>query len=742
VTPPVPMRLCLVSPEVVLGLDGARVRPLFAAYDATPPRPREPMALARALWGRPVPWRLADALDELARLGTPAGRDALVEAARSFPRAHDGWEDEAPVDLAARLLSNPIQEHAVLLRAHLRLARLPPERPTYELRGAGAWAGAQARELPAGAARSLAVALREVAGGPWSELWVQEEEGGLLHAVLLYAAPADAVCGVAGRRGPAPRVAQRALRADAFCLRIAEGRLLVTTARPQRLEAYAAAWGRALRGDARFFSLEPSITLRPLQARYADGIPAGALAPGVVRARVVACQLDTGEAERLEARGPRALAKLAPHLRAGGQLTRATIRFDVAGEQRPVEATLALPHRFDLGATGVAGAGSRAARIVRDAVAKLGLLSPGAMADDVTTLLPLVHPEWRWREIVGAEALAGMRAGGLLDHVAGEETRRPATERLRALGRSAVAFALFRPVAGGGAPPDPAAPKHVRDLVNAVNEATRVLRKVTGYYVVPDDWAFPATTLDLEEMQMLRLDLAAVARKGRRELGLERGERPRLPKGVLWIGEMRVDSGAVKWFYVVRAAVDDRDRAALGKAIARATGFGRAVVLVPEGRRLGRDFVEVELGVREQLGAASWRGKMAEAVAELGIEEEVPPERLVGDGVRVVVDTKRERVVLDGVPLLKMGESGYRLVKALAAKGPGAVVSRRETDAAISGARMTEGATRNTVWKMKGWIRESFELAGRRVPEDVEREGLVRAVGKRGWTLEARAVVR
>ena len=68
----------------------------------------------------------------LTRFATPAGRDALVEAARDTRRDHAGWDDEEPADLAARVLADAITQHPVLARAHLRLLRVPVERPTYE----------------------------------------------------------------------------------------------------------------------------------------------------------------------------------------------------------------------------------------------------------------------------------------------------------------------------------------------------------------------------------------------------------------------------------------------------------------------------------------------------------------------------------------------------------------------------------------------------------------------------------
>jgi hypothetical protein len=729
VTPPLPpARLSLLSPEVAVAVDPARLRALIESRHAPELArlvKRDRLAAARALWGRKVPLLLADAFSAFARLATPAGRDALVEAARDVGRDHTGWEDESPADLAARLLADTAEMLAVLQRAHLRLLRLPIERPTYELRACAP------RRVPEGRTDALAAALREVARA--AEAWVHEDEDadtGDLHAVVLHGTPA-------------------ALRADAFRFRASEGRLAVTAARPQLLDAYAAAWARALYDDARFFLDAPSVTLKPLQELGSAGLLAateqGKLLPEVPRVRVVACQLEAGDGHRVEAHGPDALARIAPHLRDGGHLARATVRVDVAGEGEPIDCVLYPPHRIDVGWGGVARSTARGPRIARDVLARLGLLSPGTIADDITTLRPLVQPEWRWRELAGDQGWAAMSLANLLEDVAAPKTRRVSNPAYRRLGRSAVAFPLFRPVTplpGGGAAIDPDAPPLEKKLARALHEATDVIQKWTKYYLVPDDWSLPAITVPQHDMVMQRLSLGALLRKARAEMGLERGEGPRLPKGVLWVGEMRVEGGVVRFFYVVRAATDDKDRASIGRAVARAAAFARAVVLVPKGRKLGRDFVELELTVREQLGAESWRGKVAEAVRALGIADRVAPELVAPADARLVVDTRRERVLLDGVPLVKLGENGYRLLRLLAEKSSAAgMVPTRETDKAISRARQTPGATRHTVWKLRAWIESSFAEARREVPEDVSEEGLVRAVGRKGWALSLRAAL-
>jgi hypothetical protein len=74
-------------------------------------------------------------------------------------------------------------------------------------------------------------------------------------------------------------------------------------------------------------------------------------------------------------------------------------------------------------------------------------------------------------------------------------------------------------------------------------------------------------------------------------------------------------------------------------------------------------------------------------------------------------------------------------------RGDYEAVPTRVTDEAISSARESDGTTRHTAWRMRGWIDSSFAQAGKELAEDVKRSGLVRAVRKKGWMLTVRGSV-
>ena len=674
------MRRCFFPPDSALSLDLQRLRGLFDALGV-----REE-SQARVLFDSLLPLDAADILDELAILGTTAGRDALVEAARDLRIACD-WLEEAPMDLAARLLAERARgalHDRVIERAHVRLGRTLPDRMAYEL------VGREARVVKSTSV--LENGLRELSPDV-SDVWLARDDDVIVAAVL-HAMPVEVEVEHGERR------ARRVLRATIIRYEIATARLTVTPARPQMLDAIAAEVGRALFHDEAWFEARPAFTLKPLQILGARGLAKATLPASVKRARVIACTLDTGRGHRREARGPDALAEIEADLRSGGYLTKATLRFDIDGSKRPVDVVIELPGKIGMRAR-------RFEREARAAMCAIGIMEPGALADDVVTLAPWVHAEWRWSDVLGAEAFARMTSDGSIVRVEGKHTRRVASAAWRALGRSYVTFPLD-------------------------DERDR-----GASYAVAEDWAVPSTTVRDDQLVMWKLDIGGVAARMRDDLGLCDAKVGDLPDGVIFVGELKLASGAARIFYVVGALWNDDDRTRVGRAVAKASGLARPVLLVPRGRRVARDHVEIEIDVHEQLGAKSVAPRLAEIATELGVLDEIDPWRLVDADVRLVIDAKSERVWLDRVLLTHLGQSGFAMILALAKRG-GDLVPSRDVEKAMSPKRPSEGAAKAAAKKIPGWVRASFEAAGKRAPDDE----VVAWVANRGWKIGVRTVIR
>ena len=121
-----------------------------------------------------------------------------------------------------------------------------------------------------------------------------------------------------------------------------------------------------------------------------------------------------------------------------------------------------------------------------------------------------------------------------------------------------------------------------------------------------------AVTVPQKDMVMRRLSLGALLRKAREEMGLVRGEKPRgLPKGVLWVGEMSVEGGVVRFFYVVRAvdrregADRDRPRDHARRGL-RASGGARAQGAEARARLRGDRAERAASSSARRAGGARW----------------------------------------------------------------------------------------------------------------------------------------
>jgi hypothetical protein len=153
------------------GLFESRLAPELARLVTHGRTGKARLATARALWAQRVPIPVAETLHELARVATPEGRDAFVEAACDLQKDPAGWERASPVDLAAKLLAEK-DAQPLLARAHLRLARLPLRRATYGL------SSDAPRRVLAERLSALAAGLREEASErgergarTWSDAW-------------------------------------------------------------------------------------------------------------------------------------------------------------------------------------------------------------------------------------------------------------------------------------------------------------------------------------------------------------------------------------------------------------------------------------------------------------------------------------------------------------------------------------------------------------------------------------------
>lgn len=687
------MRRVFLAPDLTLVLPLPRLRALFAQFGWPQglAKSASHRAVARFLFGGVVSDALADALEEIARLSSDDGRRALFEAARATSTNTTKWPvAEGGAAIAAHVVGlGATRDRAaerVLRRAHIRLNRLYAPRMSYDLAASG-----PARDTTRDAA--IAKGVGAAAGGDLDDVWHARGDDGRLHVAVLYYAPAvaEVVDGALTRL--------RALRSDVLCIDFDARRVSLTTATPEWLSAYGEAVGRIAWGDARALLSRPSITFKPPQERGSRAVTEAKLPPGVRSIAVTAWLRDSGDGTRTEVRGDDdALAAAGDSvLVSGGYFRRLNVRVGIDGAPYPVDVVMQLPNlvRFS---------DARWERPARAAVASLGLFAPGALPDDAWTLSPFIHPEWRWRIVLGDAAVDLLVKKKMLTRVA---TKKVASAEYRTLAWS---------VSTHDVPGEPAVK-----------------------YAVTEDRSVDARDVPEEARIMLRLDVDAVARAMRAAIGTVAPTRGREIAGAVDLGEMTAGEGVVRGVYAMT-----RPTKGLLEAVRRACGVrATPVLLVPEGRAFeAAGIAQIELGVAEQLGLVDGRELRGRLGDLLDVDElRGAAERAVARAADLVVEKATGRVWLYGVPMTEMATSGEKLIRCLVEAGDRAV-SATEAGAYISAsAGYPDVVGRNVKGQIDGWIAASFLRAGRAVPQEIA-GGLIVREPKGGYRLVIRGVLR
>jgi hypothetical protein len=517
-------------------------------------------------------------------------------------------------------------------------------------------------------------------GDSFRALWTTTDEVGRLHVAVLYAPPASVVTWPASASSPVRTIAP-SLLADVARLDPAEHRLLLTLAREPHLAPLAGALGGAVHGDPAYYGLRPSFSFKTLQALGAAGFARLPKPPGVRAWSIVGCQWDSGREERIESRSDDALASLEARTQMdGGYFPRLTLRIepDVArGRADLVDLFLQLPHRITVSDPRHEGLARLAGRALR-------FFEPGVLPDDVRTLAPWVHFEWRWREVLGDDAFELLVRERILSRV--KAKKGVATPEHRWLGSSVK----LTPVPGEGV-----------------------------CYATPLDFALPAFDVEEAEAHAFRLDESALARRMGAVMGLRAGVAS-VP-GALALGALVVKSGRAHVYYAAA-----RPPAGLVAAVRAACKLGATPVLcVPRGRRLPDEGIaQVELDLHEQLGVAATTSLVTGRVAvALGIEDQIDAWRLAEADEVLVVHRKGKRVWLLGVELTHLLEGTFRMLERLAIER--GAVEVRVLGAYVSNASDPDVVVRKRRARLVVQVQRSFAAAGAVLPAGLADELVV-----------------
>jgi hypothetical protein len=187
--------------------------------------------------------------------------------------------------------------------------------------------------------------------------------------------------------------------------------------------------------------------------------------------------------------------------------------------------------------------------------------------------------------------------------------------------------------------------------------------------------------------------------------------------GVAWNGGEELDLGTIpigdvrlRLVYAIQ-----EPSSGVGARIRARAGATHVVLLVPTARA---DSSELARAMIEPLPTRAEVTR--EAIAACGLTSAVPAVFSAPEGTRLVVDSARGKIWIDGVEIegLRAGTHPFRLVEALAKKSPSAV-STEELTNELSGARKDGDTTaRQAKTAAKKHISAAMAKAGRTLDDD------------------------
>lgn len=685
---PPPPRFALLHPAISLSFSRATARALRAlaggALDDIDPADR--FALSEALFTRRFDPAFADLLDDSSRLADEPAREAIIEGALDRGVTDPSFTALEAADLGARVARKARTSEtwrAIARRARVRLGRRFARLVWYEARLAEALRPARAD--------AFEVAAREVYGADFRRAFVVDTEDGVVHAAIVHRAPAARI--VTNEAGRTRDRLVRALACDRVRWDASRGRVSFSLARPFLLVTWKDALARA--GGVPIPLGRLPFTLKLLHERGSALFAKTPRPPRVRAIEVVACELDDGT--RFGTRGAAALETMHARIGHGGYIYRATFRLLIDGADYPVDATIELPDKLLVSEP-------RWEPEVRAAFEAIGLFDAGALADDLASLAPFVHPEWRFSTVLGAEGLARALERGLLVRVA---SRRAGEARHRVWGSMYTAHDL-------------------------PGEEDR--------YAVADDAAARAHTVKASALAHLRLDQDALAQFQRGVLVLDPCAIAGPPAGALPIGTL-VTKSARLVFFLLTAVVPESASSRLREAVRKACNKGQTpVVLVGPGRTLHGGIAEIEITPEEQFGADSIARVVLLAAQAEGLEDELPAWRWsTPDAPLVIVKDARE-VWVERVRL-QITAGQYSAIEMLAAASPEWTTPLALGQALSPRATWHDQIARKTLADLDARIERSFAEAGVSLPEAWKGRVVEMKKGK-GYRIGVGVVVR
>lgn len=616
---------------------------------------------------------LLQAIEALHVLGTESGRDAIAAAMN---------DRRVPTDtLPASTGEREFAVHLFLAqRSDASLADVFARAQTQVQEGAehrryNEFLGKEARSVACLKAKSEALQeetlryCRDADLGEHVHIRAFDDDGAVVFQIVRSHHTKKPLAVVRGRAARAT-IEYRPVHADILRYDAAVGRLRIAARAASVVEFYRRTLGRLLFDDELFFAGDPVCSLKVLQERGRKALEQHGV-PGIGRTWMTECLWERGDRKLLQIRSTDCfndIEELHLPLREG-EFLQIKLKLEVVGSStRPVTVNVRAPSRIEI-------TQKRHEQIVDRFLTRVGIRcapirSPEA---DLWSLHPWRHPVAVWRALFGGE-----------------------TESL-------VRNRVLVPIQLGS----------VSSAENA--GAGRVLEAhaiSTGeFYGVSQTPEIPSRSLSSTDLDGLEFDPEQFRHHLRSRLSISGASISWEGHEMLDLGVIEVSGQRLRFTYALRhlpSGAGDSIRA-------RAAG-AHPVVLIPtthhDGSEIAKVMLEQPLPSRERL--------LRDAIAACGLANALPAVFSAPHATRLVVDTRRGQVWIDGleIPGIRAGTQPFRLVEILARKCPDAVSTDHLTTE-LSGGRMDGDTTaRQAKAAVRKSIREAMAAAGRAFEED------------------------
>lgn len=616
---------------------------------------------------------LLQAIEALHALGTESGRDAIISAMndRRVPLEilpADAGEREYALHLFLAQRSNASLTD-VFTRAQIQVQEGADHRRYNE------FLGKDARVVPnlnamRDALRDATVAYcRDNDLGDHVQVRAFDDDGDCVFHVIRSHRVQKPLAVLRGRAARAT-IEFRPVHSDILRYDAAIGRLRVAARAASVVDFYRRVLGDVLFQDERFFTGEPVCSLKVLQEKGRAALENHGIF-GIGRVWMTECVWERGDRNLLQIRSTdcfRDIVELGLPL-SEGNLIQAKLKFEVVGAStRPVTANIRVP-------SGIEVSQRIHEQLIDEFLNAVGIRNsqPPLSEIDLWSLYPWRHPAPVWRVLFGRETDALVQRGVLVPI---QLEAIPAPERVDA-GRVLGAH----PISGG------------------------------EFFGVSRVAEIPSRSLSSTDLDGLELAPEQLRLYLRARFGIAGASVAWDGRELLDLGELVVGGERIRLTYALRPLP-----AGTGPRIREKAGAARALLLIPSSRDDTSELAKVRLA--EPLPSQGL--VIRESIAACGLASAVAAVYSAPDNARLVVDTIRGQVWVDGVEIraIHTGTHPFQLVEALARSSP-SPVSTEDLTTQLSEARKDGDTTaRQAKADARKSIINAMAEAGREFDED------------------------